>query len=148
VQPCSGNTQLAALQCGRRDPDIWYTAAPSCDGRPARRNEECVSLFADNTRCLGGRTPMECYTDMMIAFATAMPDVLGTVIVEVIVGMGPCGELRFPSYTDSQGWRFPGVRNKAQGGTPGWSGPSTIIAQARDECAPCTVAVADVGHGR
>lgn len=34
----------------------------------------------------------------------------GTVITEVTVGMGPAGELRFPSYPEGDGrWRFPGV---------------------------------------
>jgi hypothetical protein len=39
---------------------------------------------------------------------------LGTVITEVTVGMGPAGELRYPSYpvclpTGDGRWRFPGV---------------------------------------
>jgi hypothetical protein len=34
----------------------------------------------------------------------------GTVITEVTVGMGPAGELRYPSYPEGDGrWRFPGV---------------------------------------
>lgn len=29
---------------------------------------------------------------------------------EIQVGMGPCGELRYPSYPESNGtWRFPGI---------------------------------------
>ena len=31
------------------------------------------------------------------------------VIDEVVVGAGPCGELRYPSYFEPHGWRFPGV---------------------------------------
>lgn len=34
---------------------------------------------------------------------------LGTLIEEVVVGSGPCGELRYPSYVEANGWRFPGV---------------------------------------
>ena len=30
-------------------------------------------------------------------------------VEEVVVGAGPCGELRFPSYVEANGWRFPGV---------------------------------------
>ena len=74
-----------------------------------RRNEECVSLFADHVRCLVGRSPVECYRDLMLAFSNSMSDMLGTVIVDIVVGMGPCGELRYPSYPEQQGWRFPGV---------------------------------------
>lgn len=29
---------------------------------------------------------------------------------EIQVGMGPCGELRYPAYPESNGtWRFPGI---------------------------------------
>lgn len=30
-------------------------------------------------------------------------------IVDIEVGLGPAGELRYPSYPDTQGWKFPGV---------------------------------------
>ena len=34
----------------------------------------------------------------------------GEVITEITVGMGPAGELRYPSYPEGDGrWRFPGV---------------------------------------
>ncbi|CAA2974484.1 50S ribosomal L19-1, chloroplastic [Olea europaea subsp. europaea] len=37
-------------------------------------------------------------------------DYVGKVIAESQVGMGPCGELRYPSYPESNGtWRFPGI---------------------------------------
>jgi len=39
---------------------------------------------------------------------------LGGAIEEVVIGTGPCGELRYPSYVETQGWRFPGVRRKPQ----------------------------------
>lgn len=32
---------------------------------------------------------------------------LGSLIEEVVVGCGPCGELRYPSYPEANGWRFP-----------------------------------------
>lgn len=32
---------------------------------------------------------------------------LGGLIEEVVVGCGPCGELRYPSYPEANGWRFP-----------------------------------------
>jgi hypothetical protein len=41
---------------------------------------------------------------------TPRPHPPGTVITEVTVGMGPAGELRYPSYPEGDGrWRFPGV---------------------------------------
>eukprot|EP00271_Cylindrocystis_brebissonii_P002065 TRINITY_DN12408_c0_g3_i1.p1 TRINITY_DN12408_c0_g3~~TRINITY_DN12408_c0_g3_i1.p1 ORF type:complete len:458 (-),score=63.23 TRINITY_DN12408_c0_g3_i1:132-1346(-) len=39
-----------------------------------------------------------------------MGEDFGSVVSEVAVGMGPCGELRYPSYPEGDGrWRFPGV---------------------------------------
>jgi len=34
---------------------------------------------------------------------------LGSFITEVVIGAGPCGELRYPSYAQANGWSFPGV---------------------------------------
>jgi len=64
----------------------------------------------------------------------------GEVINEVTVGLGPAGELRYPSYPEGDGrWRFPGVgefqcfdrymladlREKAEAvGHPEWCGTS------------------------
>lgn len=46
----------------------------------------------------------------MKAFAEAMAEFIQNgIIVEIQVGMGPCGELRYPSYMLSQGWNYPGV---------------------------------------
>ena len=34
----------------------------------------------------------------------------GSVITEITIGMGPAGEMRYPSYPEGDGrWRFPGV---------------------------------------
>lgn len=45
----------------------------------------------------------------MVAFRDEFHVHLGTLIEEVVVGSGPCGELRYPSYVEANGWRFPGV---------------------------------------
>jgi beta-amylase len=45
----------------------------------------------------------------MSAFLKAMGAHVGTTICELQVGMGPCGELRYPSYLMSNGWQWPGV---------------------------------------
>jgi Glycosyl hydrolase family 14 len=139
---------VAPLQCGKQDPDMWYTYQPPGRGPSGERNEECISLFADHVRCLRGRTPVECYRDHMHAFATSLSDVLGSVIVDVVVGMGPCGELRYPAYPEQQGWRFPGVgqftvhdrrakaslaRAAADAGHPEWgNGPPAGVGAFND----------------
>lgn len=39
-----------------------------------------------------------------------VPTPVGSVITEITVGLGPAGELRYPSYPEGDGrWRFPGV---------------------------------------
>ena len=57
------------------------------------------------------RTPLDCYRDFIAAFCNEMVGFIddGT-IVELQVGMGPCGELRYPSYPLGSGkWKFPGI---------------------------------------
>ncbi|CAI0417694.1 unnamed protein product [Linum tenue] len=88
-----------------KNPDLVYT------DRSGRRNPEYISLGCDSMAVLRGRTPIQVYTDFMRSFRNRFSDDLGEVIVqEVQVGMGPCGELRYPSYPEGNGaWRFPGI---------------------------------------
>lgn len=87
-----------------KDQDLCYT------DQWGRRNFEYVSLGCDAMPVLKGRTPVECYTDFMHAFRDHFADFLGNTIIEIQVGMGPAGELRYPSYPESNGtWKFPGI---------------------------------------
>lgn len=105
----------ARAQAGEADPDLFFTDQPRAGAR-GQRNREYVSLFADEApRALSGRSPLECYGDLMRAFRDAFAVELGGLVEEVVVGAGPCGELRFPSYPEANGWRFPGVRRAARG---------------------------------
>jgi hypothetical protein len=46
----------------------------------------------------------------MESFRKNMADFLDSgLIVDIEVGLGPAGELRYPSYPESQGWAFPGI---------------------------------------
>lgn len=114
---CGGNVGDNAelpLPCwvtsaGERDPDIFFTDRPR-ESTPGQRNRECISLFAaEEPGLLKGRSAMQCYVDFMRAFRDEFMGELGTLIEEVVVGSGPCGELRFPSYPEPNGWRFPGI---------------------------------------
>lgn len=114
---CGGNVGDTAqiplpewvLQCGESDPDIFYTDQPR-NGGLGHRNREYVSIWADEAAgVLRGRSPVQCYEDFMTAFRDAFLQDLGTTIEEVVVGTGPCGELRLPSYVEANGWRFPGA---------------------------------------
>lgn len=87
-----------------KDPDLVYT------DKAGRRNKEYISLGCDTLPLLKGRTPIQVYADYMRSFRDEFSDKFGKVIVEIQVGMGPCGELRYPSYPESNGtWRFPGI---------------------------------------
>ncbi|KAF8412500.1 hypothetical protein HHK36_000465 [Tetracentron sinense] len=87
-----------------QNPDLVYT------DRSGQRNPEYISWGCDSLPVLRGRTPIQVYSDYMRSFRERFSDYLGGVIVEVQVGMGPCGELRYPSYPESNGtWRFPGI---------------------------------------
>ncbi|KAI3823070.1 hypothetical protein L1987_04496 [Smallanthus sonchifolius] len=86
------------------DPDLAYT------DQWRRRNNEYLSLGCDTIPCLKGRTPIQCYSDYMRSFRDKFSHLLGDTIVEIQVGMGPAGELRYPSYPEKDGiWRFPGI---------------------------------------
>lgn len=100
---CGGNVGDAAqiplpkwvLDVGASDPDIFFTDRPRPGGGGlGRRNRECVSLFAATAPVLAGRSALQCYTELMAAFRDAFAADLGGLIEEVVVGMGPCGELR------------------------------------------------------
>jgi len=97
------------LQCGEQDPDLFFTDRPR-DGGLGQRNREYVSIWADDAPgVLCGRTPMQCYEEFMTSFRDNFQQDLGTCIEEVVLGAGPCGELRYPSYSEPNGWRFPGI---------------------------------------
>lgn len=86
------------------DHDLAYT------DQWGRRNYEYISLGCDTLPVLKGRSPVQCYADFMRAFGDTFKHLLGDTIVEIQVGMGPAGELRYPSYPEQNGtWKFPGI---------------------------------------
>ncbi|KAJ1281816.1 hypothetical protein BS78_03G002900 [Paspalum vaginatum] len=72
-------------------PDLSYT------NRYRQRNKEYISLGCDILPVLKGRSPMQAYSDFMRSFRDTFEDYLGAIVTEVQVGMGPGGELRYPS---------------------------------------------------
>jgi len=84
--------------------DIWYT------DQSGNTNKEYISLFADHVRLNDGRTPLEMYEDWFSAlYSTFKPKIDSGVVMEVQVGMGPAGELRYPGYYSAHGWSYPGI---------------------------------------
>ncbi|KAG6575173.1 Beta-amylase 7, partial [Cucurbita argyrosperma subsp. sororia] len=91
-------------EIGRSNPDIFFT------DREGRRNPECLSWGVDKERVLRGRTGLEVYFDYMRSFRVEFNDFFEDgVITTIEVGLGPCGELRFPSCPVKHGWRYPGI---------------------------------------
>lgn len=64
------------------------------------RNKECLSLGCDEVPLFWGRSPVDMYRDFMEAFANSFQHMFGSVIAEITVGLGPAGELRYPSYPE------------------------------------------------
>ncbi|MQI27667.1 glycosyl hydrolase family protein, partial [Escherichia coli] len=89
---------------GESDPDIFYT------NRSGTRDKEYVSIGVDHKSLFHGRTAIQIYSDYMKSFRENLSDFLESgLITEIEVGLGPAGELRYPSYPQSQGWVFPGI---------------------------------------
>ncbi|KAK0589989.1 hypothetical protein LWI29_021158 [Acer saccharum] len=92
------------LEIGKGNQDIFFT------DREGRRNTECLSWGIDKERVLNGRTGIEVYFDFMRSFRTEFDDFFALGLISAVeIGLGPSGELRYPSYPDRMGWRYPGI---------------------------------------
>lgn len=101
---CTVSLPSWVLDAGELNSDIFYTDSEGF------RNLECLSLGCDEEPVLFGRTPVQAYADFISNFVDTFSSLLGSKITEITVGMGPAGELRYPSYPEGDArWRFPGV---------------------------------------
>ncbi|KAJ8749172.1 hypothetical protein K2173_018643 [Erythroxylum novogranatense] len=92
------------LDIGERNPDIFYT------NRSGNRDKEYLTLGVDHEPLFKGRTAIQIYSHYMKSFRENMSDFLEAgQIIDIEVGLGPAGELRYSSYQASQGWVFPGI---------------------------------------
>ncbi|CAN0884095.1 Beta-amylase 7 [Linum grandiflorum] len=91
-------------EIGRSNPDIFFT------DKEGRRNPECLSWGIDRERVLRGRTAVEVYFDYMRSFRVEFDEFFEDGIISLVeIGLGPCGELRYPSNPVKHGWRYPGI---------------------------------------
>ncbi|KAI4303210.1 hypothetical protein MLD38_038867 [Melastoma candidum] len=65
--------------------------------RSGRQYKDCLSLAVDELPVLDGRTPMEVYRDFCESFKSSFSAYIGSSIMGVSMGLGPDGELRYPS---------------------------------------------------
>eukprot|EP00897_Mesotaenium_endlicherianum_P004518 jgi/Mesen1/4094/ME000214S03279 len=92
------------LDVGKENPEIFFT------DRQGVRNPECLTWGIDKVRALHGRTALEVYYDYMRSFRMKFDAYFDSgIITEIEVGLGACGELRYPSYPESHGWKYPGI---------------------------------------
>lgn len=87
---------------GNSNPNIYYT------DREGHHDTEYLSLGVDQQKLFQGRSAVDIYYDFMHSFAGNFSSYLGNVITDVQVGLGPAGELRYPSYQLDR-WTFPGI---------------------------------------
>lgn len=69
---------------------------------------------------LRGRTALQCYFDLMHSFHHRFGHLYSdsdSLVQEVTIGMGPAGELRYPSFR-SEKWEFPGIGMLTPAQTP------------------------------
>ncbi|CAI9283479.1 unnamed protein product [Lactuca saligna] len=92
------------IEIGRDNKDIYYRDQ---NGFP---NADYLTLGVDNLPLFSGRTAVQCYEDFISSFASKFDSLMGTIIEEVCVGLGPSGELRYPAHPFEDGrWQFPGI---------------------------------------
>ncbi|KAF5735145.1 hypothetical protein HS088_TW15G00645 [Tripterygium wilfordii] len=92
------------LEIGKDNQDIFFT------DREGRRNTECLSWGIDKERVLKGRTGIEVYFDFMRSFRTEFNDLFTEGLISAVeVGLGASGELKYPSFSERNGWRYPGI---------------------------------------
>ena len=110
-------------------------------------NNEYISFSYDSVK-LGERTPLEMYQDFMINFRNHFHDYIkSNTITKIEVGLGPCGELRYPSYVLSR-WEYPAsgsfqcydemfkqkfIRDAKEAGHPEWTSPPNDIGSGYNE---------------
>ncbi|KAK6158583.1 hypothetical protein DH2020_005897 [Rehmannia glutinosa] len=90
------------LEIGKSNQDIFFT------DREGRRNTECLSWGIDKERVLRGRTGIELRTEFDDLFTEGL-------ISAVEIGLGASGELKYPSFSERMGWRYPGIAAKLRG---------------------------------
>ncbi|KAH7351517.1 hypothetical protein KP509_19G001000 [Ceratopteris richardii] len=101
---CSISLPQWIMSIGETNPDIFFS------DRAGHRFQGCLSLSIDSLPLLDGRSPLQVYQDFLESFRGEFDAYFGETIVEVIMSLGPEGELRYPAYQEGTGlWKFPGV---------------------------------------
>ncbi|XP_061374328.1 inactive beta-amylase 9 isoform X1 [Gastrolobium bilobum] len=84
-------------QIGESQPNIFFT------DRSGQHYEECLSLAVDNLPVLDGKTPVQVYQSFCESFKSSFSPFMGSTITSISMGLGPDGELRYPSHHPQHG---------------------------------------------
>lgn len=79
-------------QIGEAQPGIYFA------DRYGQHYKEFLSLSVDNLPVLDGKTPIEVYSEFCKSFKDSFSAFLGSTITGISMGLGPDGELRYPSH--------------------------------------------------
>ncbi|XP_058076304.1 inactive beta-amylase 9-like [Magnolia sinica] len=90
-------------QVGEAQPDIFFT------DRSGRRFRECLSLGVDDLPVLDGKTPLRVFEEFCESFKSSFSAFMGSTITEITMGLGPDGELRYPSFQQAKGHQSMGI---------------------------------------
>ncbi|XP_071730405.1 inactive beta-amylase 9-like [Rutidosis leptorrhynchoides] len=80
------------LKFGEYEPNIFFS------DRAGKRYDECLSFGVDDLPVFDGKTAMQVYKGFIESFKTCFAPYMGSTITGVTIGMGPDGELRYPSH--------------------------------------------------
>ena len=88
--------KLPAWVLKERSNDVFYKDSAGS------ASESYISLFADEAALFGDdssrRTPLQIYGDFIEHFSAEFKEDLNKTIDSVVIGLGPSGQLRYPSY--------------------------------------------------
>ncbi|CAK9145518.1 unnamed protein product [Ilex paraguariensis] len=77
---------------GELDSSIFFT------DRSGQHYKECLSLAVDDLPVLDGKTPIQVYKEFCESFKASFSPFMGSTITGISIGLGPDGELRYPSH--------------------------------------------------
>ncbi|KAE8688372.1 Inactive beta-amylase 9 [Hibiscus syriacus] len=80
------------MKIGESQSNIFFT------DRSGQQYRECLSLAVDDLAVLDGKTPIQVYRDFCESFKSAFSPFIGSTITGISMGLGPDGELRYPSH--------------------------------------------------
>jgi len=88
---------------GIANPDIYYT------DKAGGRSYEYLTMGINDVPVLRGRTAIDLYMAFMRSFKDEFGPWFGNTITEVLIGLGPNCELKYPAHPLDKRWNFPGI---------------------------------------